>query len=325
MAGLGIVYTPDRPPEGIAGFARLAETAGLDELWLWEDCFLTGGIASAATALAATSRITVGLGVMPAVFRNPAAAAMEIATLARVHPGRFVPGIGHGVPEWMDQVGALPAKPVRALEETVSAVRRLLAGETVTTDGDYVRLREVRLEHPPESVPPVLLGVRRPFGLRASGRSADGTILAEPSPPPYIRSSRAQIDEGRLAAGRSDPHEITVYVNGRVDPNRDQVRRLLAGMLLRESVAPQLASLGREPELDGLCELGDPREIARALPDDLIDELAAAGNTGQVVASLTALADAGADSIVFVSIGPDPDEQLNLFAKTVAPAVRGAK
>ncbi|SRR5581483_6083852 len=325
MTRLGVVYTPDRPPEGIAAFARLAETAGLDELWLWEDCFLTGGIASSATALAATSRITVGLGVMPAVFRNTAAAAMEIATLARIHPGRFVPGIGHGVPEWMDQIGALPTKPVRALEETVSAMRRLLAGDCVTTEGDYVRLRDVRLEHPPHIVPPVLLGVRRPFGLRASGRSADGTILAEPSPAAYIRTAREQIEQGRAAAGRSDPHEITVYVNGHIDPDRHQARRLLADMLLRESVAAQLAPLDREPELHALRELGSPDEIAHELPDDLIDALAAAGTTDQVIASLTALADAGADSIVFVPIGPDPDEQLNLFAKAVAPSVRGAR
>jgi alkanesulfonate monooxygenase SsuD/methylene tetrahydromethanopterin reductase-like flavin-dependent oxidoreductase (luciferase family) len=95
-------------------------------------------------------------------------------------------------------------------------------------------------------VPPVLLGVRKPFGLRASGRSADGTILAEPSPPTYVRSARKEIEQGRAAAARSEPHEITVYVNGRIDPDRDQARRLLAGMLLRESSAAQLASLDRE-------------------------------------------------------------------------------
>src|ERR671934_1056856 len=104
MARIGFVYTADRPPEGIAPFADAAESAGLDELWLWEDCFLAGGIAASATALAATQRIGVGLGVMPAVFRNPVACAMEIATLARLHPGRFIAGLGHGVPGWMEQI-----------------------------------------------------------------------------------------------------------------------------------------------------------------------------------------------------------------------------
>src|SRR5262245_63329874 len=100
---------------------------------------------------------------MPAVFRNPVACAMEIATLARLHPGRFVAGLGHGVPAWMDQIGALPAKPVRALEETTRAVRRLLAGERVDTAGDYVNLTEVQLEQPPRLLPPAVLRPPPPF------------------------------------------------------------------------------------------------------------------------------------------------------------------
>lgn len=195
----------------------------------------------------------------------------------------------------------------------------------MTTDDDYVRLRDVRLAHPPEIVPPVLLGVRRPFGLRASGRSGDGTILVKPSPPAYIRSAREEIEQGRSAAGSSDPHEITVYVDGRIAPDRDQVRRLLAGLLLRDGLAAQLASLDGKPELPALREIGDAGEIAGQLPDDLVNEVAAAGTTDQVVASLSALVDAGADSIVFVPIGPDPDEQLNLLATEVVPSIRGAK
>src|SRR6476619_4405323 len=170
MTKLGVVFTADRQPEELAAFATAAESAGLDELWLWEDCFLMGGIATSATALAATTRITVGLGVMPAVFRNAVAAAMEIATVSRLHPGRFIAGLGHGVPAWMDQIGALPPKPVRALEETTVAIRRLLAGERFSAKGDYVDLRDVYLERPPSPRPPLLLGVRRPLGLRASGR-----------------------------------------------------------------------------------------------------------------------------------------------------------
>jgi alkanesulfonate monooxygenase SsuD/methylene tetrahydromethanopterin reductase-like flavin-dependent oxidoreductase (luciferase family) len=111
---LGVIFTADRPPEQLPAFAAAAEAAGLDELWLWQDCFLAGGIAASAVALAATNRVAVGLGVMPAVFRNPVAKAMEVATLARLHPGRFIAGLGHGVPTWMEQVGALPDKAVPA-------------------------------------------------------------------------------------------------------------------------------------------------------------------------------------------------------------------
>jgi 5,10-methylenetetrahydromethanopterin reductase len=317
---LGIIFTADRPPEALARFAAAAESAGLDELWLWEDCFLAGGIAATATALAATRRLTVGLGVMPAVFRNPVAVAMEIATLGRLHPSRFIAGLGHGVPAWMERIGALPAKPVRALEETAIAIRRLLSGELVTTNGDYVNLTNVRLEQAPPVVPPLVLGVRRPFGLRASGRSADGTILAEPAAPAYIRWARERIDEGRLAAGRTDPHRLIVFVKGRVDSNRDHARHAIAEALLQESVASQLAPLDRDADITALRAIGDPATMAPQIPDDLLDELTATGTPEQVIASLTAIAETGVDSIAFAPIGPNPDEQVRLLAQTVAPA-----
>jgi 5,10-methylenetetrahydromethanopterin reductase len=319
---LGVIFTADRPPEELAAFAVAAESAGLDELWLWEDCFLAGGIAASATALAATERITVGLGVMPAVFRNPAACAMEVATLARLHPGRFIPGLGHGVPAWMEQVGALPDKPVRALEESASAIRRLLAGERVSTTGDHVNLEDVQLEQAPAVVPPVVLGVRRPFGLRASGRSADGTILAEPSPPAYIRWARERIEEGRIAAGRGDPHRVTVFVAGRVDADRRHAREWVSQVLLDGSVAAQLAPLERDDELAGLRGLGDPGAIAPRVPEELLDQLTATGTSDQVVAALRAIAAAGVDAIAVNPLGPDPDAQLRLLAETVLPAFR---
>jgi alkanesulfonate monooxygenase SsuD/methylene tetrahydromethanopterin reductase-like flavin-dependent oxidoreductase (luciferase family) len=319
---LGVIFTAERPPEELAAFAVAAESAGMDELWLWEDCFLAGGIAASATALAVTERIEVGLGVMPAVFRNPVACAMEIATLARLNPGRFIAGLGHGVAAWMDQIGALPAKPVRALEETASAVRRLLAGERVDTTGDYVNLEAAQLEQAPEVVPPVVLGVRRPFGLRASGRSADGTILAEPAPPSYIRWAREQIEEGRAAAGRRDPHRVTVFVKGRIDPDRRHARQWVSRVLLEESVAAQLAALDRDDELDGLRSLADPAAIAARLPEDLLDQLTASGTPDQVLATLSEIAAVGVDAIAVAPIGPDPDEQLRLLAETVAPAFR---
>ena len=322
MTRLGVIFSADRRPEELPAFAVAAEAAGLDELWVWEDCFFSGGIAASATALAMTERIVVGLGVMPAVFRNPVACAMEIATLARLHPGRFVAGIGHGLPGWMDQVGALPEKPVRALEETTTAVRRLLAGERVSTTGDYVNLRDAELEHPPEDVPPVVLGVRRPFGLRASGRSADGTILAEPAPPAYIRWARERINEGRAAARRSDPHCLTVFVKGRMDPGRAHARDFVARALLDDGVAVQLTPLDRDAELAELRALGDPAAIGPRLPDDLLDELTATGTPEQVLSALRAIAACGVDTIAIVPIGPDPDEQLQLLAQAAVPAFR---
>jgi 5,10-methylenetetrahydromethanopterin reductase len=308
LTRVGVIFTADRPPQELPAFAAAAEAVGLDELWLWEDCFFAGGIAASAAALAATERIGVGIGILPAVFRNPVACAMELATLAHLHPGRFVAGLGHGMSLWMDQVGALPEKPVRTLEEVTITVRRLLAGERFSFDGEHVHVRDVALLQPPHEAPPVVLGVRRPLGLRVSGRCADGTILAEPAPPAYIAWARDRIEEGRAAAGRTDPHRLTVFLKYRLDPDRRHAREWVAEILREESVATQLASL-------------DPRDT-REVSDELVDLLTASGSTEQVLAALASVAAAGVDSIALAPIGPDPDEQLRLLGSEVLPSFR---
>ena len=95
------------------------------------------------------SRVAIGL--LPAAMRNPALAAMEIAGLARLHPGRFAAAFGHGVEPWMRQIDARPANRLAALEETVAAVRALLAGESLTVHGRAREPRRRQARAPPRT------------------------------------------------------------------------------------------------------------------------------------------------------------------------------
>ena len=176
VPALGLCFTPDMAPETLVHLARSVESAGLDELWVWEDCFKQSGVASAAVALASTERIRVGIGLMPTPLRNVALTAMEIATLARMFPGRLLPGVGHGVQEWMAQAGVRARSPLGLLEEYATALRSLLAGETVTTDGTYVHLDRVRLDWPPEVVPPLFAGGAGPKSVDLAARVGDGYL-----------------------------------------------------------------------------------------------------------------------------------------------------
>ncbi|HEU4545664.1 MAG TPA: LLM class flavin-dependent oxidoreductase, partial [Microlunatus sp.] len=98
---LGITYVPYLHPEHLRDLAQAAQECGLDDLWVWEDCFKQSGVAAAAAALAWTDTVRVGIGLLPVPLRNVALTAMEIATLSRLFPGRLLPGIGHGVQPWM--------------------------------------------------------------------------------------------------------------------------------------------------------------------------------------------------------------------------------
>ncbi len=204
MTILGAVFLPQFPPERLASVARAAEEAGLDELWLWEDCFRESGVAAAAAALARTERLRVGVGLLPVPLRNVALTAMETATLERMFPGRLRLGVGHGVQDWMGQVGARVESPVTLLREYVAALRTLLTGAEVSVSGRYVRLDRVRLDWPPAAPTPVLVGAVGDRTVRVAGELADGTILTADTPPERVRVVRGMVGER---------HNLTVYVD----------------------------------------------------------------------------------------------------------------
>jgi alkanesulfonate monooxygenase SsuD/methylene tetrahydromethanopterin reductase-like flavin-dependent oxidoreductase (luciferase family) len=216
---VGVVFRPQLPPERLRDAVGAAEDDGLDELWLWEDCFLEGGISTAAMALAWSERLRIGIGLLPVPLRNPALAAMELATLSRAFPGRLRIGLGPGVQGWMRQVGERVDSPLTLVRENLDAIRSLLAGETVSADGRYVQLDAVALDWPPEPAPPVLVGATGPKMLALSGACGDGTILVSHTSPERVRWAREQIDGGRADAGRSDEHRIVLYALAATGPD----------------------------------------------------------------------------------------------------------
>ena len=300
---IGLTVPPQLPPAAIPAYARRAEAVGFDELWLAEDCFFAGGIAAVSAALAGTERLTIGLGIMPAVARNAAFTAMEVAALAEMHAGRVTLGLGHGMAHWMREIGAYPRSPLTALREHIQVVRALLAGETVSMVGDYVRLDSVRLDHPPATIPPVLAGVRGPRSLELSGEVADGTILAWPLTGAYVAHARAAIEKGRLAAGRTEPHLLVGGTPIGVDTDparaRDAMRAAVAAELAGPTGHIHVEPLGIAAEVARLrADAGSVQRFAAELPDRWIDQLVIAGPVAHCVERIGALADAGIDRLL---------------------------
>jgi alkanesulfonate monooxygenase SsuD/methylene tetrahydromethanopterin reductase-like flavin-dependent oxidoreductase (luciferase family) len=283
---IGVMYDRDWAPEGLPGFAREVEALGVDDLWVVEDLGWNGGVSAAAVALGATERLRVGIGITPAPLRSPALLAMELATLARVFPGRLVSGIGHGVREWMTAVGVAPRSPLALLEETITSVRALLRGERVELAGREVRLDGVQLVHPPAEPPPVVAGVVRPRSLELSGRVADGTVIAEGHGPREVESARALVAKG----GAGPDHTLTVLAFTCVDD--DPAR---AAETLRPHTEGQAAWLGRPAEevftVSGRAEdaADRVRELTAAGADTIVLRVAGAEPVRQVEAVLGAL------------------------------------
>ena len=218
MTTLGVVFPPDLPPERLRTVAQAADSSGVDQLWVWEDCFKEAGVSAAAIALGATDRLTVGIGLMPAPLRNVALTAMEIATVERTFPGRFIPGVGHGVLSWMDQVGGLAASPMTLLREYTVALRALLHGERLDVRGRYVSLTDVALDWPPDPPPPLVVGAVKPRTVALAGELADGVIFTGDTGPAGVAAALPHFLAGReqaTDAGLGSVLTVFVPVDGR--------------------------------------------------------------------------------------------------------------
>lgn len=290
-AQIGMCFDRTFPAGVVAEYARRLESAGIEQMWLIEDCGFTAGVSLAATALAVTGSLTVGIGILPAVARNPAITAMEIATLCELAPGRFVPGIGHGVQAWMEQIGARTPSPLTTLDETITVVRRLLAGDEVTFEGRAVTFDHVRLDRPPAIVPPLVAGVQQAKSLALAGRVADGVILVEGAGPTYVDWALDQ-------AGRPDGFRVVTFTMMSIAADRREAYR---------AVAPFVAGLvtDHRPAFTVLPFFDEMlRRVADGGPDALLDmpadhwiEIGAIGTFDDALAHVDALERAGVDSI----------------------------
>jgi len=210
MPSIGVVFQPSFPPERMLAYARAVEAAGVEELWLWEDCFRESGIASAAAILASTDRLRVAIGVLPLPLRNTAITAMELATIERLFPGRLIAGVGHGVQDWMGWIGARVASPLTLMSEALPALRSLLDGERVTVDGRYVHLEDVALDWPPAAAPPLVAAGEGPKTLALAGELADGTVI--PSGWGLERFAAGAAATRAGAGDRAAAHGVSVFL-----------------------------------------------------------------------------------------------------------------
>ncbi|WP_051574402.1 LLM class flavin-dependent oxidoreductase [Mycobacterium sp. URHB0044] len=279
-----------RPGEDIAGLAKKVERAGFAELWVCEDLGLAGGMSQVVAALASTDRLHVGLGIAPAAARNVAYLAMEFATVMRMFPSRFRPGIGHGVPSWLEQVGAHPDSLMTCLAEVAAVLPRLISGESVTFSGDHVHLDAVQLTQPPSETPVVSLGVRGPKGIALAPKVGAGLILAEGSVPEYVAAVRKTVGSGT---------RITVFVWA----NMTDADQLESDSKFHDIVRAKLVKPALAHQLGG----ADGAAIA-------VSDVAITGSEDDCRRAVERLFSHGADAVILQPLASTEETQIERFA-----------
>ena len=276
MARLGMVlYHGIESGAALEAYARAAETAGYESLWVTERYFHEETFTLLGFLAAVTQRLQLGVGVTNPYTRHPALLAMATATLDRVSGGRFILGMGRSEPFIIrDRLGFDYRQPRTVLAEAVHNIRDLLAGNRVDVTGERVAIRDTRLAIPPVQQPvPIYLAALGPQALRLAGAVADGVILNAYVPTGYVRYAVQEIHEAARQAGR-DPKtiDITCMLVVRLTPDAGKLMPGLKQRLVRLLAEPHVGEiLLAQGGFD--ADILKPLRAAAARPDTTAVEL----------------------------------------------------
>lgn len=320
---VGFILSTLLPPERVAQAASAVEAAGFDELWLAEDCFFAGGIASAAAALNATSHIPVGVGLFSCMLRHPAVLAMEISALCRTHAGRFRPGLGLGLSAFLEQLGLMPKSPLRAVREAVTTLRALVLGDRLTDTTGTFSFSEVELAFhvtPPDPV--INVGAMGPNMLRLAGEVGDGAILSVLAHRRYVSWAAERVNEGAERLEGRPTRRITVFALFFAHEDRDvarsEARKLLAPFLALLSETELVRSAGISAQLSILRQGGD-EHLWAAIPDEWLDEFTVCGTPEDCAGRIRSLHAAGADAVALLPPADIVFESINIAGERILP------
>ncbi len=314
--------------------AKEADAAGYDSIWAAE---AYGSDAATVMAWLATqterAKIASGIFQMPA--RTPAMTAMTAATLDNISGGRMVLGLGMSGPQVVEGWHGQPFDHQLArTREYVGIVRKALARETVTNDGEFYPLprpggpgKPLKLIIKPiQERIPIYLAAIGPKNTALAAELADGwlpTLFA----PDHIDVFRPSLEEGAKRAGRT-PGDLdiapmtSVAMSDDVEEARNSMRPYLAlyvggmGSRKRNFYNQLVTRYGYGDEAREVQDLYLSKrydEAMAALPTDLIDKVSLCGPREVIRDRLDVYRDAGVGTLLVTPMGASVEERVRIL------------
>jgi probable F420-dependent oxidoreductase len=257
------------------------EALPIDSLWVGGHVASPNPTPEAMVGLArlsaVTKRVTVGTSILLLPLYEPAIVAKQIADLDRASGGRIVLGVGVGG-EYPGEFRACRVPRTERgprTDEAIPLLRRLWSAEPISHGGAFYSMDDVRIHPAPAQTggPPIVIAGRKEAAMRRAAVLGDGWM-------PYLYSPRRYADSVNLISRRAEEAGRDIeqfgwfsFVFVSVDRDGDVARQWAA------------ETMG-----------GSYNQDFRAL----VDRVAVAGTSSEVIARLRAFADAGARHFIFV-------------------------
>ena len=298
--GLQLGYWGAGPPANAAELVDEAERAGFDAVFAAESWG-----SDAFTPLAwwgsRTSRVRLGTSVAQLSARTPTACAMHALTLDHLSDGRAILGLGVSGPQVVEGWYGVPfAKPLARTREYVSIIRQVFERRApVTNSGPHYPLpypagpgKPLKpIVHPLRADLPIWLGAEGPRNVALAAEIADGWLAIYYSLA-MAEQYNAWLDKGfAQRGGRPGGFEVAASAQvvitddpaAEIDRLRPVVALYAGGMgNFHAEVFGRMGYQGVVEEIGALFRSGRKEDAARAVPKELVEEIAIIGSPGRV-------------------------------------------
>jgi len=308
---------------------RYAESQGFEAVWQAESRLVRDAIVPMAAYAAVTERIKVGSAVINNWSRNIGLLAATFLTLDDLAPNRIICGIG----AWWDplarNVGIERKKPLTAMRETVTILRRLLNMERVTFDGEFIHVHGIELDvvhgrREPRAVP-IMIGATGDQMLELAGEIADGVVLNYCVPPEHNDHAMQLLEKGAQKSGRKleeidRPQLIVCSVDEDHDKAIEASKMLLCQYLAQQPHIAKASSVSQNVVTEIQSVLGWPatkEQIEKAkhlVPDELVNRITASGTPDEACAKVQEYVRRGCTSPILYSAGGNMKLLIDTFA-----------
>ena len=310
-------------------YVRYAEEKGFEAVWQAESRLVRDAIVPMAAYAAVTKEIKVGSGVINNWTRNIGLLAATFLTLDDLAPNRIICGIGAWWDPLAKNVGIERRKPLVAMRETVTVLRKLFNMERVTFHGEFHHVDGIELDvvhgrREPRNVP-IMIGATGDQMLEMTGEIADGVVLNYCVPPEYNDNALEWIEKGLKKSGRKmDGFDRPQLVVCSVDPDHDKAidttKMLLCQYLAQQPHIAKASGVSQDVITKIQAILGWPatkEQINKAkhlVPDDLVHRITASGTPDEARAKVDEYRKRGATCPILYPVGGNFKLLMDTFA-----------
>ena len=310
-------------------YVQYAEQRGFEAVWQAESRLVRDAIVPMAAYAAVTKRLKVGSGVINNWTRNIGLLAATFLTLDDLAPDRIICGIGAWWDPLAKNVGINRTKPLTAMKETITLLRRLLNMERVTFHGEFHHVDGIELDvvhgrREPRNVP-IMIGATGDQMMEMTGELADGVVLNYCVPPEYNIKALELLDKGAKKAGRSlddidRPQLVVCYVDHDHAKAIDSTRGLLAQYLAQQPHIAKASGVSTEVVTQIQSILGWPathEQIEKAkhlVPEELIYRITASGTPDEARKKVDEYRRNGCTCPILYPVGGDVKLLIDTFA-----------